>query len=118
MLWDIDHTLINAGGLSEEIYASVFHRLTGRAPAEIASMAGRTDRAITAETLHRHGVAPTPSLTSSFLDALASAYTARRAEPPDRGHVLSGARAALKALASRPDVIQSALTGNMRPIDE
>ncbi|MFC4052531.1 HAD family hydrolase [Actinomadura syzygii] len=118
VLWDIDHTLVNAGGLSGEIYASVFHRLIGRVPAKIAPMAGRTDRAITAETLDHHGVTPTPSLTSSFLDALASTFEARRAELPARGHVLPGARAALKTLAARPDVIQSALTGNARRIAE
>lgn len=116
VLWDIDHTLINAGGLSTEIYGTVFHRLIGRPPEKIAPMAGRTDRAITAETLRHHGIDPAPELMSSFTTALAETFAARAHEFPDRGHVLPGARTALKALAARPDVVQSALTGNMKQI--
>ncbi|RFS82168.1 HAD family hydrolase [Actinomadura spongiicola] len=116
VLWDIDHTIVNAGGISAEIYGTVFHRFIGRPPSTVAAMAGRTDLAITAETLRRNGVEPTPALMSSFTEALADAFTARRKEMADRGHVLPGARAALKALSTRPDVIQSALTGNMRRI--
>lgn len=116
MLWDIDHTLINAGGLSGEIYAMVFSRLVGHPPEKIAPMAGRTDRAITTDTLRHHGIDPTPELMASFTASLAESFTARQDEFADRGHVLPGAHAALKALAARPDVIQSALTGNMKQI--
>ncbi|TDB79338.1 hypothetical protein E1264_35660, partial [Actinomadura sp. KC216] len=116
VLWDIDHTLINAGGVSSEIYGTVFHRLIGRPPERIAAMAGRTDLAITTETLRHHGIEPTSDLMASFAEALAEAFTIRQDDIAERGHVLPGARAALKALATRPDVVQSALTGNMRPI--
>ncbi|MFI0406270.1 HAD family hydrolase [Actinomadura sp. 3N508] len=116
VLWDIDHTLINAGGISSEIYGTVFHRLIGRPPEKIAEMAGRTDLAITTETLRHHGIEPTSELMSSFTKALAEIFTTRRDDIAEWGHVLPGARAALKALAARTDVVQSALTGNMRPI--
>ncbi len=116
MLWDIDHTLIDAGGISADIYASVFHRLIGHRPAKVASMAGRTDLAITTETLRHHGVDPTPALLTSFTTALAEAFASRAQEIASRGSVLPGADAALKTLAARPDVIQSALTGNMEQI--
>ncbi|WP_207939188.1 HAD family hydrolase [Actinomadura darangshiensis] len=116
VLWDIDHTLINAGGVSAEIYGTVFHRLIGRPPGAIAPMAGRTDRAITTDTLRHHGIEPTADLLASFTTALAESFAARAHEFPSRGHVLPGAHAALKALAARPDVIQSALTGNMAQI--
>ncbi|GAA4238354.1 haloacid dehalogenase-like hydrolase [Actinomadura meridiana] len=116
VLWDIDHTIINAGGISQEIYGTVFHRLVGRPLTKVADLAGRTDLAITTETLRHNGVEPTPDLMSSFIPALAEAFAARQHEFADRGHVLPGALAALKALAARPDVIQSALTGNMREI--
>ncbi|MFI0366349.1 HAD family hydrolase [Actinomadura sp. 1N219] len=116
VLWDIDHTLINAGGLSSEIYGTVFHRLIGRPPEKIAAMAGRTDLAITTETLRHNGIEPAHDLMASFTEALAESFTARQDEFATRGHVLPGARAALKTLAARPDVIQSALTGNMRQI--
>ncbi|QXJ22761.1 haloacid dehalogenase-like hydrolase [Actinomadura graeca] len=118
VLWDIDHTLINAGGVSAEIYAAVFTRLIGRPPDLVAPMAGRTDLAITADTLRHHGVDPTPRIMESFTGALADAFTARQAEITTRGRVLPGARALLEVLADRPDVVQSVLTGNMRPIAE
>ncbi|MFI0482696.1 HAD family hydrolase [Actinomadura sp. 9N215] len=116
VLWDIDHTLINAGGLSSEIYGTVFQRLIGRPPEKVADMAGRTDLAITTETLRHNGIEPTRDLMASFTNALADAFTVRQNEFAERGHVLPGARAALKTLATNPGVIQSALTGNMRPI--
>ncbi|WP_067451660.1 HAD family hydrolase [Actinomadura macra] len=118
VLWDIDHTLINAGGVSAEIYAAVFTRLIGHPPTHVAPMAGRTDLAITADTLRHHGVEPTSEIMESFTSALADAFTARQAEITTRGRVLPGARAVLEALADRPDVVQSVLTGNMRPIAE
>ncbi|NVI88441.1 HAD hydrolase-like protein [Actinomadura sp. BRA 177] len=116
VLWDIDHTLINAGGISADIYATVFHRLIGHRPAKVAAMAGRTDLAITTETLSHHGIDPTPALLASFTTALAEAFASRSHDIAARGHVLPGAHAALKTLAARPDVIQSALTGNMEQI--
>ena len=51
VLWDIDHTLINAGGLSHHLYGVVFAELFGRELAAVAPMAGRTDRAIILDTL-------------------------------------------------------------------
>ncbi|WP_396448927.1 HAD family hydrolase [Actinomadura sp.] len=116
VLWDIDHTLIDAGGVSADIYATVFHRLIGHRPAKVASMAGRTDLAITTDTLRHHDIDPTPALLTSFTTALAEAFASRGHEIASRGRVLPGALAALEALAARPDVIQSALTGNMRQI--
>src|SRR5690606_36637450 len=49
-------------------------------------------------------------------EALAKAFADRRHEFTARGRELPGGRAALAALAGRPDVIQSVLTGNMKPI--
>ncbi|MGH3391748.1 MAG: HAD family hydrolase [Actinomadura sp.] len=116
VLWDIDHTLISARGLSGEIYREVFHRLTGRQAQHVADMHGNTDRAIITETLTRHDITPTPELLAAFGDALAEEFTARHGELRTRGQELPGARAALGALADRTDVIQSVLTGNMRQI--
>jgi phosphoglycolate phosphatase-like HAD superfamily hydrolase len=116
VLWDIDHTLISIRGLSREIYGEVFHEVTGRRPEKLADMAGRTDRAIISETLRLHGIAPGTEVMTTFANALAEAFAARQDEIKARGRELPGARAALEALAGRTDVIQSVLTGNMRPI--
>ncbi len=116
MLWDIDPPSSTPHGISADIYATVFHRLIGHRPAKVAAMAGRTDLAITTETLSHHGIDPTPALLASFTTALAEAFASRSHDIAARGHVLPGAHAALKTLAARPDVIQSALTGNMEQI--
>jgi phosphoglycolate phosphatase-like HAD superfamily hydrolase len=94
----------------------VFERLIGHRPAKVAAMAGRTDLAITTETLRHNGVEPTPALLASFTTALAETFATRAHEIAARGRVLPGAHTALKALAARPDVVQSALTGNMERI--
>ncbi|GAA1576656.1 haloacid dehalogenase-like hydrolase [Actinomadura kijaniata] len=116
VLWDIDHTLLSIAGLSGEIYAAAFREVVGWPLERVAVMAGRTDRAITAETLRLHGVDPDEELVVRFTDALGRGFAERRHEIASRGRALPGARAGLEALASRPDVVQSLLTGNMESI--
>jgi phosphoglycolate phosphatase-like HAD superfamily hydrolase len=116
VLWDIDHTLITISGLSGEIYGAVFLEVTGRPLETLASMTGRTDRAIIAETLRLHGITPTTEITTAFADSLAEAFDIRQDEIKARGRELPGVRAALIALARREDVVQSVLTGNMKSI--
>lgn len=116
VLWDIDHTLISIDGLSREIYAEVFRDVTGHVLRENAEMAGRTDRAIVAETFELHGITPSAEALAAFAGGLAEMFAARQDEIKARGHDLPGARRALAALAGRADVIQSVLTGNMAPI--
>lgn len=116
VLWDIDHTLITVGPLSREIYEGAFLAVTGRPARELAHMAGRTDRAIIGETLHMHGIETSESLITRFAGELAAGFSSRSRDISDHGRVLPGAKAALTALAARPDVIQSVLTGNTRSI--
>jgi phosphoglycolate phosphatase len=42
LLWDVDHTLIENGGVSKENYALAFEILTGRAPEAQPQTDGRT----------------------------------------------------------------------------
>lgn len=116
MLWDVDHTLIRIEGVSREVYGEAFLAVTGRRLERLGSLAGRTDRAIMIEALRGNGVAPSAAVVTAFAGALAAGFAARGDELRTRGRVLAGARAALESLAGRPDVIQSVLTGNMRPI--
>ena len=46
VLWDVDGTLLNAGGVGRDLYDVVFLQLFGRSLEAFAPMAGRTDRAI------------------------------------------------------------------------
>jgi phosphoglycolate phosphatase len=43
ILWDVDHTLIENGGVSKATYALAFELLTGHAPSVRPSIDGRTD---------------------------------------------------------------------------
>jgi phosphoglycolate phosphatase len=151
VLWDIDNTLIDAGGLSHHLYGAVFAGLFGRELPEVAPMAGRTDRAIILETLARSGI----DEPARHVEAFVAGLTARAPEFGDRvrsrGRALPGAVEALTALAAlaalatagaagaagaalaalatpgaavapgaEPDgrLVQSVLTGNIRPLAE
>src|ERR1700753_3518622 len=70
VLWDVDHTLINAGGLSTHLYGIVFAELFGRELPQVAPMAGRTDRAIIVETLTQAGIADPRSHVPAFIAEL------------------------------------------------
>jgi phosphoglycolate phosphatase-like HAD superfamily hydrolase len=116
VLWDIDHTLIDGGGLSREIYGAVFAQVVGRPPERIADMAGRTDRAIITETLEMNGVTPARNVLLAFADELAVRYEERKADIRRHGRTLAGVPAVLDRLAVLPGVTQSVLTGNMKAI--
>jgi phosphoglycolate phosphatase-like HAD superfamily hydrolase len=116
VLWDIDHTLIDVGNLSHEVYRSAFSRVIGRPLERIADMAGRTDRAIIGETLEMNGLAPTDGVLFAFADELAVQFAERKEEIRRIGRTLSGVTTLLERLAAMPEVTQSVLTGNMKAI--
>ena len=113
MLWDVDYTLVNAGGLGTRLYEVVFRDMFGRELTEVAPKAGRTDRAIILDTLALAGIASPASAVDAFLAALArlSASGTVRADV----RAMAGAAAAIDELALT-GVRQSVLTGNIRPL--
>ena len=116
VLWDIDQTLVNAGGVSEDVYADAFRRAVGRPMERLAELAGRTDRAITVETLRMHDIEVSAELLDAFGVALADTFVSYEEALRRRGRTLPGAREALQALFARKEIVQSVLTGNMEPI--
>jgi len=136
VLWDVDHTLLNAGGLSTHLYGVVFAELFGRELPQVAPMAGRTDRAIIVETLTIAGVPDPRGHVAAFIAGLTRQAPAYGELVRQRGHALPGAVAALTALAAPPATAattattattapngtvgarQSVLTGNIRPLAE
>jgi phosphoglycolate phosphatase-like HAD superfamily hydrolase len=116
VLWDIDQTLVDAGGVSEDVYAGAFRAAIGRPLERLADLAGRTERAIIVETLRMHGIELSEELLDSFSVALAQTFLSSEQAIRQRGRALPGAREALQALSTRDDVVQSMLTGNMEPI--
>ena len=130
VLWDLDGTLLNAGGVGAELYTMVFDQLFGRSPDALAPMAGRTDRAIILETLELAGIAEPRRYVDPFIAGLTVWAPTVREAIALRGRALPGATAALAALAalssgrdgaaSAPGVRvhQSVLTGNIRSVAE
>jgi phosphoglycolate phosphatase len=139
VLWDVDGTLLNAGGVGTDLYNVVFLQLFGRTLKAYAPMAGRTDRAIILQTLEMAGVPEPRRYVDPFIAGLTAHAPSVREAVAIRGRALPGAAAALAALAStsasaqgagsvadaeadgadRPArVHQSVLTGNIRPVAE
>jgi phosphoglycolate phosphatase len=121
VLWDVDYTLVNARGVGGELYTKVFTDLYGRPLPQPGSMAGRTDRAIAREVLALAGLDGLEQLLAfqAALNASAPAFAARARQVvsalPGAGAALAG----LAALAPGPGpVVQSLLTGNIRPMAE
>jgi phosphoglycolate phosphatase-like HAD superfamily hydrolase len=136
VLWDVDNTLVSAGGLGTRLYEVVFLEMFGRELPAVAPKAGRTDRAITTDTLAMAGLEAPRDRVDAFLATLA-----RQVAVADgmnvRVRALPGAFDAIAALAassreaassgdtgSSGDVVagagsgirQSVLTGNIRPL--
>lgn len=113
VLWDVDHTLVENNGVSKQIYAAAFTALTGRPAVHPPPTEGRTDREITRLLFAAHGLpVPTWSAVAEALERAGAALSERLSE---QGWALPGAADCLRALAGRPDVVQSVLTGNIRP---
>lgn len=116
ILWDVDHTLVSiGGGVSRSIYERAFDQVTGRPLGELADMSGRTEQAIMVETLRLNGVDEPEALFDDLYAALAAAAEQLADRMREVGIVLPGAREAIASCAAR-DTVQSAVTGNIRPI--
>jgi phosphoglycolate phosphatase-like HAD superfamily hydrolase len=112
VLWDIDHTLIEARGLGRDVYARVFPQVTGQALRELGVFDGRTELEIIHGTLALHGIAADEEIVDGLTAALADGFRTASEELVTRGSVLPGVHAALEALAAEPGMHQSVLTGN------
>ncbi|HEY1822562.1 MAG TPA: HAD hydrolase-like protein [Trebonia sp.] len=116
VLWDIDGTLLNAGGVGRDLYDVVFLQLFGRSLSSYAPMAGRTDRAIILETLGLAGVAEPHRYVDPFIAGLGAHAPLMRSAMASRGQALPGAAAALALVGGH--AYQSVLTGNIRTLAE
>ncbi|WP_395104552.1 HAD family hydrolase [Actinomadura sp. SCN-SB] len=115
VLWNIDHTLVDVGRVTREVYAEAFQRTIGRPLVRLAPTPGRTESEIIFETLAFNDVVTTDDHLPAFMRALAEAFATRRADLKTHGRVLAGARETLDALGRLPDTAQSVLTGSIEP---
>jgi phosphoglycolate phosphatase len=136
VLWDVDYTLLDAGGTGQELYQIAFLEMFGRDMPQPGSMAGRTDRAIAVEVLTLAGVPEPRRQVDAFHALMAERAPGLAHMARERVRALPGAEQAVAALAdghagARPGagglpggggrgqaVIQSLLTGNIRPLAE
>ena len=117
ILWDIDRTLLFAGGVDKGVWVEVCSELVGRPVTELAGTSGRTDPQILLDALLRAGVGEAEAwrLLPKALHMEVGRLAAKQEELRAKGHMLPGADAALTALSRTPGVVQSVLTGNVKP---
>ncbi|MFE3150058.1 HAD family hydrolase [Streptomyces sp. NPDC059218] len=118
VLWDIDHTLIATRGVGREIFGECFEQVTGRVMQAQASVDGMTEPVIFRETAKLHGIASNRAMFESFARCSAERHLLRAGELRKRGHALPGAATALAAVAALGGVVQTVVTGNIRPAAE
>jgi phosphoglycolate phosphatase-like HAD superfamily hydrolase len=118
VLWDIDQTLLDFGGVGRAAYSDAFTRVTGRPFTMAFSFGGLTELAMMHAVLTHHGVEPEADLITTMFSHLAQAHRDRADYMAEHGTLLPGAGAALEALAAVPGVRQTVLTGNMQAVGE
>lgn len=119
LLWDVDGTLIRAGVVGRDPFqqaiTSVLQRDLGAEFHRRVRMSGKTDPQIARELLieaevHEHDVdRHLPDVLRHLEEAMLAVEHRLQAE----GHAIPGAEEVLAACASRDDVVQSVLTGNL-----
>jgi phosphoglycolate phosphatase-like HAD superfamily hydrolase len=118
VLWDVDHTLMETGGVGFELFRAAFERASGQKLVHAAEVTGRTEPAIFRETVELQRIPYSSALFDRYAELLAAGYVASADEMARRGRALPGAAEAIAALASTGKVVQSVLTGNLRPVAE
>ncbi|MEV5203192.1 haloacid dehalogenase-like hydrolase [Streptomyces sp. NPDC053720] len=118
VLWDIDHTLIATRGVGRSIFGACFEQVTGQVMRVQALVDGMTEPAIFRETAELHGIASDRSMFEDFARRSAEQHRLRGGELRERGHALPGAATALAAVAGLEGVVQTVVTGNIRPAAE
>src|SRR3712207_6147718 len=99
ILWDVDNTLIDNGGVSKETYALAFELLTGQSPPIRPATDGRTDFQIMRELLSANSVDAEKYVDiRQFEGALVEAMERNAPQLSRRGHVLPGVIDARNAL--------------------
>ena len=120
MLWDIDQTLIDSGGVGVHVYQLVFRDLFRTGLPGLVPFAGRTERAIVLDLLALAGIREPRQHVDEFLARIAAHAPELAGLVAARGRALPGAAAALAAVAAQttPVAVQSVLTGNVRAMAE
>jgi phosphoglycolate phosphatase len=118
-LWNLDLTLIDVGKVARDAFADAFRKVTGRSLAALPQLVGRSDTEIFFESLYLNDVPPgaaeDPELLARYCQALETAFAQRQEDLVRYGRLLPGAGAAVAAVAELPGVVQTVLTGTIKP---
>jgi phosphoglycolate phosphatase len=115
LLFDVDGTLLLSGGAGARALTCAFEEIFGVADAfRHARIAGRTDYWVLAEALATHNVDPLPQDLLRFSDVYVKHLRREIEKPGPRKGLMPGVLQLLDALAERPNVRLSLLTGNFR----
>lgn len=114
LLWDIDGTLMRAGGAMKVAFYESLEAIIGCSAVETkVQFAGRTDLAIAREMLVENGVEENiDRLMTLTLRGFAKGMARRREDIRTQGEVLPGVTALLDHVSTL-DVINTTLTGNV-----
>jgi phosphoglycolate phosphatase len=118
VLWDVDHTLMETGGVGAELSRVAFEQTTGCALEHAVSPAGLTESAIFRHNAERQSVVWSSALFDRYAALLSCGYREHAADLAERGRALPGAARAIAALAETGMVVQSVVTGNLRQVTE
>ena len=121
VLWNIGLTLLDVARVNRAAYAEAFRAVTGRPLVQVPQMAGRTDSEIFFEALAVNATGPQPGdpageeLLGRFAAQLAAAFRARRDLLTTQGQLMPGALEAVTAVWRLPGLVQTVVTGSIRP---
>jgi phosphoglycolate phosphatase len=111
VMWDIDRTLLNGGGVAGRAWKAAFTEVTGIAWRDTPIFGGRTDLDICTEVFATHGV--TTCTPERFFERYVAEVLTLSHLFTVQGTVLPGVREVLARLGSRGDVVQTLVTGNV-----
>ncbi len=118
VLWNIDLTLLDVGRVTRAAYVDAFRDVTGRPLVHLPQQAGRTESEMFFEALELNDAVPASGadeLLGRFTQALAAAFRAHRDLLTQQGRLLPGADAAVGEVGRLAGVVQTVLTGGIRP---
>jgi phosphoglycolate phosphatase-like HAD superfamily hydrolase len=127
VLWNIDLTLMDVGRVTREAYAEAFRRVTGRPMRQLPQLPGRMESEIFFDALALNEAVPAAGavggpagpggeeLLARFTFELAGAFAARRDLLREQGRLLPGAAEAVAEVGAGPGVVQTVLTGTIKP---
>jgi phosphoglycolate phosphatase len=120
-LWNIGLTLLDVARVNRAAYAEAFRAVTGRPLIQVPQMAGRTDSETFFEALAVNATGPRAGdpageeLLGRFVAQLAVAFRARRDLLTAQGQLMPGALDAVTRVWRLPGLVQTVVTGSIRP---